>query len=627
MFIFYTLLSFLTFWTLFKNDIDKAPNFLLKLSLTLFLSTYISTIIIFLIACFLSFFTENLLSKATYLYLSLVFIILFLKLNVLKEIVKDLVNAGIKHSFWKTVYFIIFILSIYAFFHNHLRLDQNRILISSVYWDFTWHIRLIENFFQGDNFPPQNESFAGIYHIYHYLWSIIPAIYRVFGLNIAQAINIYTTFFLFGLITAAVGIVQLFYKGRLAFFLVPFFILTHGSFKIIDHLNNILKGNTTLTNLLIFTRPDLIDFNKNGAFGYNGNMINIFYFLEERQLIFACFALLIFIFFLLYIDKFSNKFTLLMAFLFGLFLQWHLFVWIMMVIISTIYILSRLPAIQTKQERKKYLFFLSIFLFISSISFLLLKGYISSHPDFNTDYLKNFPKFNVNFSTNPPEYTFSLIHIVLYYFYLYGIRLLLYIGAYIYFFYKEKKIFLFLLCLIPIFIMINTLQISPLSIYDNHKLLKPLTMVFDIFAIAALFSITKKLKFRLLFITLIIFISTVSGTVSFLSFFMKYPQVVYARYSKPIYETIKTTPKKSVFLTDDDIYVFLAGRKTYYAAYLGQNLGINSASRKKITKKVSKMNTKEDVCSYLQKQNLMQKIHYVYLEARLFLDVEKECNK
>ncbi len=249
------------------------------------------------------------------------------------------------------------------------------------------------------------------------------------------------------------------------------------------------------------------------------------------------------------------------------------------------------------------------------------KWYVVMNPLFNHTLIQGFPKINLNFPTMIASgYELSFTHWFLYYGYAYGIRIILYGLAFYWSFRNEKKIFSLLCGLLIVFVLINTIQLSPLSIYDNHKWLKPFNFVTDIFAILAVLNILNmKKNISKIILPVIIFAATISGTISFLMFFFQRHDIMYADYKSKIYQRIRSTAVSSVFLTNDPTYVFLAGRKTYVADYLGGELEIDTSKSD-----ILSLQNKNDICKYMKQNDLINAFDYSYVPEKIFFNVE-EC--
>lgn len=642
----YLLINFIFYSFIFKRLIKLFKSLLLKFVLINFLFFYLSTTFLFIFSIIFSFFTDKLLLKSLLIYFLIIILFLFFQFKKFFIFFSQLfVNFKKKFLIYLplAIYFLIIFFLLYWFFSRHLILKDNKIYTSYIYWDFHWHVQQIQNFTFGDNFPPQNESLAGIFNLYHFLWALIPSSFQILGLDLASSINFYSAYFLSLIIIASFGFLEEFILNKkgpiLLYFILPLFLLSHGSFKLVNWL---LKKNESIT--LFFHQPYFLDFNTDGSFGYNGNMFNIFYFLEERQLIFACFSLIIYVAILLKINKLSKRNIILFGLIFSGFLFWHLFVWIIFLVVSLVFLfLSFLKSNQKinfndlfklKNKWLSNLFNFCFILFLSAILiYLPLKIYVDKHPLIDNQAIKQFPAINFNFPTMiAANYFFSLKNALLYYLYAYGFRLLIYLSALVYFFKQKKSIFIFLISFLTVFILINTVQLSPTSIYDNHKWLKPFNLIMDIFSLGFLFDFfykkIKKTNWRFCLIFAIFLITSASGIIVLVSYFIQSPNVLYADLKSKNLSLIKKTSPKSVFLTDNPRLVFLGGRKNYISAddIIGNfNSIFNFKYRIKNKVEIESLDNDEEICHYLIKNKLINLIDVVFLEKKnIFLET-KQC--
>lgn len=617
--LFYIFFNLLFFSYIFRKTLKKIESFELVFSLVNFLAFFISTVVIFLIACLLSPFTQELLKKSVFIYsITLVLFLIFKK----KDLVKFLSFS--KKSFFQIFFFTLIFILFFLFFSRHLTIKNNQIYTSYIYWDFHWHAQQIQNFSFGDNFPPQNESLAGLPSFYHFFWAIIPSIFQILGGDLAFSLNFYSAYFFSLIIFAAIGLIKEFFlkNKNCDYFLYSatfLFLISHGSLKIFDHLKSF--------NLSLFLKkPYLFDFNSNGLFGYNGNMFNIFYFLEERQLIFACLGLLIFCWVVLNLSEISQKEILIFGFIFGSFTLWHLHFQI--IFLAVTFSLFLLEFFLKKDLTKTFLFLISLIFFFTLTGYLPIK--ISSLNLYvNQKILKTYPRINYFFPTMYPSYNFSFKNAFFYYLYGYGLRLPLYFYLFYYTSKKSKKIFLLLLSFFSVFLLINTIQLSPTSIYDNHKWLKPFNLLMDVFALGTLFSSFVENNqinlFKIISISIILIITSLSGFLAFASFFFQKPNKFYASFNNPEYQLIQKTPKNSVFLTTDNKLVYLAGRKTFFSKTLGgYDLVYNLRERKKVQERIKTLRDKKEICQFLIANKLISQIDYVFIPKKIFLK-SRDC--
>ncbi|MBI4226445.1 hypothetical protein HY612_05025 [Candidatus Roizmanbacteria bacterium] len=486
-------------------------------------------------------------------------------------------------------------------------------------------MRLIQNFWLGDNFPPQNESVAGLYHVYHYFWAMIPALFEALGLSLVSAINLYSALFFSLVMLTAVGIMEEYFFSKIAYILLPIFIVSHGSLKLFDYLYTraILIG----WNRQFFEVPVLIGTVHGGRFGFNDDMFNVSYFIQERQLIFACLALLIYVYVLLRCKEFSLGFIVASAVFFGLFVQWHIYITIFFIVIGLSYTAIRC-VLNGYKKTKKILLFSFVTTLVSFIFIIGLKVYTYISPEFDYAFLRQFPKINFSFTAYLTQDSTNFLQAFLYYLYGYGFRIIIYIGALIIARKYHKNIFYIWLSAIPIFVLVNTLQFSPLTVHDNHKWLRPFNLLVDVFSLSILsHRLSKSWLIRSGFLVLIL-LASISGIVSFLNFAVQTPAKYYADFSSSLFRKISRTDSKSVFLTNDSTYVFLAGRKTYVTKYLGQKLGIQTDKRQMVQDSLQKLKDTAEMCKFLLSKNLYKTIDYIsFTDKSIYIDVKKECFK
>ncbi|HLC93987.1 MAG TPA: hypothetical protein VJH96_00250 [Patescibacteria group bacterium] len=626
----YLLITFCAFWVILRRTIEKINNTLIAFSLIFFISTYVSVMCIFFIAIILSPFTSGLLLKASAIYLFfLVLYIFYSKVLVLSLSPLFLVQVTKKNVSKGIAFFLLFIL-IYVFFSRHLALFGDKLYTSYVYWDFRDNIRIVENFAQGDNFPPQNEGVSGYPNIYHYFWFMIPAIYQVFGLDIAMAYNFASSLALFFLLLTAMGIMKNYVKTRIGYVLLPLFILTHGSLKFVDDIKAVLSKKIFLKDLFLTTRPDMVDFNINGAFGYNGSMWNIFYFLNERQLIFATFALLLYLYILLHVRSFSRCFLIFLGIIYGAFFQWHIFITFMCVIIGLFYGVLCLFFMKKKEEIHKLLLFVGTVSITAIVYYVILRLYISSNPLFDSSSLAASLRINPFFHTMP-TYRPSFSHFLMYYVYGYGIRFAFSIYAFYYFFIYRRKVFYLLVATVPIFIFINTVQFAPEQntayIYENHKLFRPFNVIMDIFTVTSIIGTIRFLHTlpRMFLVFVILPLTVFSGMISLVGYSFQRPIFVYADFNNVFYKRIRQTPPRSAFIADDYRYVFLAGRRGYASLVFYTGLKV-PLERQRSQEQLVNLNTSDEICAFARENDLYHKVDfYLNTQKRFFVDFLHDC--
>ncbi|HUQ85097.1 MAG TPA: hypothetical protein VM077_02130 [Candidatus Limnocylindrales bacterium] len=625
-----------------KTNLKLKSNYL-KLSLYWLTGQYLFTISVFLLAQSLSFLTTGVLLKASVIVLLMLMLsLLFLHKNVL-----ELINKALKYlnhfPILTTAIITAFcLLFSFFFFTPHLNYENSTILTSPVYWDFHWHAALIQNFTLGDNFPPQNEAFAGVVHTYHYFWAVLTGIYSVLGLSLVDAINFYSVVSFFFVLITIVGLSQEFFKNKLTGLIAIALTLTSSSLHFIDYLIENKNENlfSIIKNIFLDTQhPWFASFTTaKHDFYYNGTFFNLFYFIEERQMIIGALYFLISAC-LLYKRKEIPYFLLFPIGIFmGGFFLWHLHLTIS-VLLALIFLLI------FDDERKETFLILSGFLLIFFAHLIYIKMATAS-PWF-TD-TKGFPQLNLGFSDQENK-AFSLLHSMIWYTYSYGIKIILFPVSLLLIKFKNKKLFLvFCAFIIPTFLLLNTVQLSPGSIYENHKWLRPMNLFIDLVVAYGVYELFFKRKKYLLYLpgAAVVLLLTISGFIELMPFLNSRPTYAYSKFPSTVSSAITSRTKPDdVFLTEDANTVQLSGRKAFLGDVLGGGLGLNIEKRQEITDEIYDSSNKDSFCTII----LNYKIDYViydnsirllpsYLEKSsyfsenddhenkiTFLDIKKSC--
>ncbi len=579
--------------TLFFYLLVMKANFLksqiLKISLSWFVGQYLGTLIIFILSNILVLFTTSVLTKASFLFLiALTIGLLFLKTDLIK-LCRNLKLTGI-HLPKIAIIAFCFICS-YLIFSPHLSFTENKIYTSPVYWDFNIPFPIIQNFVYGDNFPTQNESFSGIPLTYHYFFELLMAIYSTLGLGLVGTINITSTLSFFFLLLSIVGLAEEFLHSASMGFTAILLTLTSSSLRFINYFTNSINQSPFETIKNIFTNnshPFFFSFVEGNPFGYNGTMFNIFYFVAERQLIFAVLFLTCSLAVFYARKHLSNKLCLLVGLLMGLFFQWHLFI-TLSVGLAILFLLV------FSDHKNKILYLLIGFGITFVFNYLYFKALIKPqwfYPDIN-----NYPKLSFDFPTMQPVYSFSLVNAAGYYIYAYGAKIIFGILGLWLIAKKNKQIFfLFLAIILPTFILANTIQLSPLSVYDNHKWIKALNVFLDIAtSVSLVYLFTRKhLILKTISLTGFLFL-TLSGFIELMPFFNSKPTNFYAYYPSKFTAQIRnnTYPKAS-FLSSGSKELHLSGRKLFLgssddepgALSIVNAYRLNKTLREEITKNI-----------------------------------------
>lgn len=583
----------------FINKIKFIKSIVLQIGFSWFIGQYLFVWLVFLMSIILSIYTQGILVKALLLVFSIIIIFSLIRLsslvNTLQDISKAIKEQNIKNILTSGFIFSAIFLFSYLFYIYQLSELNGKIFTSVAYWDFQWHMPLIQNFVYGDNFPPQNESFAGLPSTYHFFWGLFVSIYATSGLKIVGAINYISIITMFFLLISVIAFMEELFSTKIPGLIAGSLIVTSSSFRFINEVSLVwLNGLSDVIGTVFnnTNNPFFYSFIPGNPFGYNGTMFNLFYFLAERQMVPGLIYLLIIIMVFYKIHHFRNKSLVLIGLLAGLYFLWHLYITIMVFCACLVLIIFL-------KNRKKTLYFFSGFIVTFTCHYLYFKNLQGS--EWFLKDIASYPKLNFNFSTMNEVYSLSLVNFLGYYFFGYGIKILFFILGTISVWKKNKSLILiFLAFIIPAFILTNSIQLSPLSIYDNHKWLRPMNLLVDIaagYGFYHLFFIEKvNKKLRLLIVPSLIAL-TLSGIIEIIPFFQARPTDFFANEHSILVRDIRNhTNPKSVFIGNDTKEIHLAGRKLFLGNYSGQDLRLDSSRRQKIIHTIYSLETKEELC-------------------------------
>lgn len=309
--------------------------------------------------------------------------------------------------------------------------------------------------------------------------------------------------------------------------------------------------------------------------------------------IFLVFALVV----LYYRSELSYRACFFTGLLLGLFFQWHLFV--------TIMIGCALLCAFAK-HKKKTLFLLAGFGIVFGAHYLYFKSITESgwfYPD-----IKNFPRLNFDFPTMGDQYPFSLRNMLGYYVYAYGLRLLLIpVGLLLVARQNKEASILLASIVVPAFILINTFQLSPASVYDNHKWLKPMNVIADLavaYALAALFLENRPWLWRVAGIILLIVVM-LSGIIELFPFLNSRPTNFFIDANSTFVAAIRAqTPPKSSFIGNHHKEIQFAGRKVFLGNYAGSDLRLDASRREKIIAELYDASDVRTFCNLAKSHNI-----------------------
>lgn len=464
---------------------------------------------------------------------------------------------------WQTIVLIAVIFAVsWALFSAQLAYKDGEILRSPAYWDVGYQMLLSQSFVFGDNFPPQTYSYSGVPLAYHFGPLLNISIYSAIGLEFVRAMNLCSTLTFAMLLLGIVGLAEELFGSRPAGILAA--VLTLGGSALrFDFLSRIAgSGFYEFGRHIVDSRfaPPAISFLPDRAYGYNGMMFNLFYFIAERQLIFASVYLTVACALLWHYRKMGRKTRMLCGACLALFFQWHLFVTVMVAVM-----LVSLFLIEERKSRIEILDLLVPFAFVVAIEYWYSTQLVSNEW-YRSKYLQNFPRINFNFATMPDTWPLSFLNILGYWAYAYGFKIIIFVAGAVY----VSRAYpmggrLMLALIVPTFVLINTLELSPISIYDNHKWLRPMNIFVDLVCAKFLLMLWARRRIlpRFIVIAATVLI-TLPGAIENTPYFLTSPVKRYALYPTPAIEQIRANSlPQDVFLGTDSETILLAGRKTF----------------------------------------------------------------
>ncbi len=582
-----TILPTLLFYILLPKIGIQIKSPYLKCAFSWFAGMYLFTICTFLLAVLLSFFTSSVLLKATYTSLILVqIILLFFAKDVGTRILS--LKQTIKRFFFPqpvNLFLVLFCLLFSFFFYTpHLTIQDQKIYTSPIYWDFHWHVGLIQNFAYGDNFPPVNESFSGVPHTYHYFWGVLTAMYEVGGLDLVTAINFVSILGFFFILIAIIGCSEEFFRSKGAGTIAVLLMITSSSWHALYYFSKIPNDQNLFetivhiaTNTQHLFRASLV---QGDIYNYVGVFFNLFYFLEERQMIFGVVYLLLCTWIIYRREQLSNPVLFCLGLCMGAYFLWHLYIAIM-VLCALIFVAV------FGGDRKKTLFLLLGFCLTFGALYLYFKQLITSPWFYPT--ITQFPKINLEFAGG--EYKpFSFGSFIDYYNFSYGSKIFFFIASCVLLWIKNKKLFLTLIAIVlPTFLLVNTIQLSPAVISENHKWLRPMNVIVDLavaFILYKAFFSRKKIALIALGVVFL-FMLTISGIIELMPFLNSKPTQYYASYPSPLTTAIRQqSPQQATFIGGDLTEIQLAGRRVFTGDTLGGNMQFKKAERKRIINEI-----------------------------------------
>lgn len=455
-------------------------------------------------------------------------------------------------------------------YRPHLVETDDAILRTPIYWDISVHAPIVQNFVHGDNFPAGNESFAGAPLTYHFFFDLFTAIPAAFGLSLPGAFLLTSAASLFALFGLLAGFADELAGGTAPGMLAALFAATSSSLRFLHDVH--AHGGVSLAAPFqdaAGRHPYLASFVPGNPFAYNGTMFNLFYFVEERQLVFASGFLLAAVLLLVASrEKWSYPVCAGAGVLFGLFVFWHLFATAALGL-AVVWLLA------FGGERRKTAVVLAAMAAVGT-GFLLWVA-TAMRPEWFLPGERAGLRWSFAFSTVPGGPPFSPLRALGYWLYAWGLKAIVGSAGLVLAYRRRRELFHALACvLVPAFVLVNAVQVLPLSVYDNHKWLRPLCLFLDLAAGYALVELVRSGRreaeggrrrarwMRWALAAAAIPLLTFSGVVEGIPFFRSGATVLYARYPTRLTRDVRErTRPRDVFASFEANALHMAGRKLF----------------------------------------------------------------
>ncbi|MEP6801897.1 MAG: hypothetical protein ABJC07_08175 [Acidobacteriota bacterium] len=451
----------------------------------------------------------------------------------------------------------------FFFYRPHLTQTSEALYRSPVYWDLNVHAPIVQNFAFGDNFPAQNESFAGAPETYHFFFDLLTAVPVAFGVRLAPAFLLVSAMSLFAVLGLLVGFAEELSGSAGTGMLAAILACTSSSLRFLDALAP-RPGRPAFSGVweLLSRRehPYLASFVAGNPFAYNGTMFNLFYFLEERQLVFASAFLLASVLLLSTRARWSRFFSVAAGIAFGLFALWHVFATITLGL-AVVWLFATAP------DRRKTGAVLAG-MAVSGGAFLAWIAWVS-RPEWFVPGGRAALRWNPAFSTMPGGPPFSLIHAVGYWLYAWGLKAVLGVWGLVLAYRRRRPLFDALASILfPTFLVVNAVQLVPLSVYDNHKWLRPMSLFLDVaaalFVVERIWRSRQTVALRVCGVTAVLALLTFSGVLELVPFWRSRPTVLYAPYPTEMTRIVReSTAPRDAFVSFESNALHMAGRKLF----------------------------------------------------------------
>lgn len=446
----------------------------------------------------------------------------------------------------------------YFFYVPHVIEEPGAIYRSSAYWDFTAHYPIVQNFVFGDNFPAKDETAGELPLLYHFFSDLQVAIVSALGGSLSGAFLWVSVLSLVSLLVLMREFARALFASEAAGWAAAIFAITSSDVRWLFDLVGAPCKEPFIRPFLSFIAPMKQSMVQCPFGNFNVSMFNMFYFLEERHLLFSSVLVLIAAMLLRAFALQGVARGILVGALFALFSQWNVFILPMLLLLLLPGLLRRSSVLGASAA-------ILTLVGVGVMQATAVKEAVMGSGWFRTEELQ--AHLNLGFATEDVSKSISLQRFLEYYGFAIGPMLLCAAIGLVLMWRRSKRDFaLFVPVLLGTFVLINTVQALPQSVYENHKWVKPWQGFLQIAAaapVAALLVRGSVLRVILAF-TLVVVLS-VSGIAEAIPFMQVGKRELLVDYPSPLIDGIREKTRPSdVIATSSPREVLMAGRRVYY---------------------------------------------------------------
>lgn len=445
----------------------------------------------------------------------------------------------------------------YFLFAPHVIEEGGSIYRSSIYWDFTAHYPIVQNFVYGDNFPAKDETAGELPLLYHFFGDLQVATVSALGTSLAASFLWTSVLSLVSLLILLREFAREIFRSEAAGWAAALFAITSSDMRWMFDLFRMPCGKPVWTPFVDHVHPLAFSVPTCALGDFNVSMFNLFYFVEERHVLFSSVLVLVAAMLL----RGRGGLTLVqgacLGGLLGLFSSWNGF-------IAPMLLLLLIPGLLYRERRLGVVAAACVLAGAWVYPAIITQQVVTMSGWFREDAL--VPHLNARFATARAGDEISAGRFLLYYGFSLGPMIACaLVGLGVMWKWARADFFLFVSMLLGTFLLINSVQALPQSIYENHKWVKPWQGFLDIAAAAPIgLLLSRRSLMRALSATLILAVMLGSGVAEAIPFFAWRQREHVIEHPSAMIDQIRSkTGAGDVFATHSSREALMAGRRVY----------------------------------------------------------------